>query len=219
MYEYLCSILVLPLFYIYICYIVTNRNEENSTQSIFKDVDILSPATIVGPLSNPTIEVIVPKASKQIISSIDAETVQRERGNEDFKNGNYAGAIKAYTICLGMKSKNTIAFSNRAYAYLKLKEYAKAEADCTFALNIDKTHVKSLVRRASARNSLGKHRAALVDLMSAQEVDPSASFIRVDINKTKELLRSAVNRAPFVDVSVVWEEGQAQAVQGPVMSA
>lgn len=58
-------------------------------------------------------------------------------------------------------------------AYIKLKEYVRAVIDCDCALNIEPTHVKSLLRRATALNALGKHRAALLDLLAAQDVEPS----------------------------------------------
>lgn len=81
------------------------------------------------------------------------QAAQREVGNAAFARGDYAAAVKSYTICLGLKKYNTVAFSNRAMAYLKLKEYHNAEIDCTSALAIDSTHVKSLHRRAAARAS------------------------------------------------------------------
>ncbi len=33
----------------------------------------------------------------------DAEEAERERGNLEFKNGNFTAAVKAYTKCLGLK--------------------------------------------------------------------------------------------------------------------
>ena len=45
------------------------------------------------------------------------------------------------------------------------------QADCTCALSIDATHIKSLLRRATARNALGKHRAALLDLLKLVDID------------------------------------------------
>jgi tetratricopeptide (TPR) repeat protein len=56
----------------------------------------------------------------------DVEEVERERGNAEFKGGNFSAAVKCYTKCLGLKARNYVAFSNRAMAYLKLKEYARA---------------------------------------------------------------------------------------------
>ncbi len=56
----------------------------------------------------------------------DLEEFERERGNAEFKVGNFTAAVKSYTKCLGLKGRNCVAFSNRAMAYLKLKEYARA---------------------------------------------------------------------------------------------
>lgn len=56
----------------------------------------------------------------------------------------------------------------------QLKEFVKAEADASVALQLDPRHVKSLHRRAVARNALGKHRAALGDLLQAAEIDPNS---------------------------------------------
>lgn len=39
-------------------------------------------------------------------------------------------------------SSSAIAFSNRAMAYLKTKEFKRADADATVALSIDPRHVK-----------------------------------------------------------------------------
>ena len=39
-------------------------------------------------------------------------------------------------------SRNPLAFSNRAMAYIKLKEFVRAEEDASMALKLDPTHVK-----------------------------------------------------------------------------
>lgn len=83
-------------------------------------------------------------------------------------------------------------------AYLKLKEYNRAITDCSCAISMQPDHVKSLLRRATAFNAVGKHRAALLDLQMAQQVEPSNKQVKIDLQLTKEMLRSAVNRAPLV---------------------
>jgi tetratricopeptide (TPR) repeat protein len=122
------------------------------------------------------------------------------RGNSEYRAGNFAAAVKSYTRCLGIRSGNAVAFSNRAAAFLKLKEYSKAESDCSSALAIDPGHIKSLTRRAAARTAAGQHRAALADLLRANSLDPAAGAIRAELSKARELLRNAVARAPFVPV-------------------
>jgi len=111
----------------------------------------------------------VPKA-RGVHVDRDAETAQREAGNKEYGQGNFTAAVKSYTKCLGLKAHNYVAFSNRAMAYIKLKEHIRAEQDCNSALSINAAHTKSLMRRATARNALGKHRASLADLYAAQEI-------------------------------------------------
>ncbi|KAJ8604787.1 hypothetical protein CTAYLR_001051 [Chrysophaeum taylorii] len=131
----------------------------------------------------------------------DAEAAQRELGNKMFANGDYAGAVKSYTVCLGLKKRNSVALSNRAMAYLKLKEFHNAEADCTSALGIDPTHVKSLHRRAAARDALGKHRAALADVQAALKLEPSNKALAAEALKIRQHLRACFAAAPLAPIS------------------
>ncbi|KAH8090163.1 hypothetical protein JL720_6473 [Aureococcus anophagefferens] len=122
---------------------------------------------------------------------------QRELGNKKFAAGDYDGAIRCYTLCLGLKKHNHVAFSNRAMAYLKQKEYHNAEADCSVALSIDASHVKSLQRRATARHALGKHRAAFVDASAALDLAPGTKALATQKAAILAALREAAKNAPF----------------------
>ena len=104
----------------------SDTSGQQTTQSVLESTQ-LTPASLADlPSSQSTNPSPVPKALGTA-SNVDIETYERERGNAEFKAGNFNGAIKCYTKCLGLKPKNYIAFSNRAMAYLKLKENHKAE--------------------------------------------------------------------------------------------
>ena len=175
----------------------------------------LTPKSIIPAATIRQVAPPVVPAARGVFSNTDAEAAERELGNKEFANGNFSAAVKSYTKCLGLKGKNYIAFSNRAMAYLKLKEYNRAESDCTCALSICPTHSKSLLRRATARNALGKHRAALADLLLAQDEDPANKQTRGEIQRTKEMLLSAVNRAPLVRLPVSIEDEVDVVMAGP----
>lgn len=132
-------------------------------------------------------------------SSKSREEIEREEGNAHYKRGDFVAAIKCYTRCLGYNARSAVVLSNRAMAYLKNREFAKAEADCTLALEVDACHLKSLSRRATARNALGKHRLALLDLERAATLDPKSRPVQTQITATKELLRTAIKRAPALN--------------------
>ncbi|CAM9177812.1 unnamed protein product, partial [Chrysoparadoxa australica] len=186
-----------------------------------------TPATIVGQV-RPA-RAVVPEPLGQVRDA-DLEEEERRKGNEHFKSGDFAAAAKCYTRCLGMNSKNVLAFSNRAMAYIKLREFLKAEQDCTLALRIDPQHAKSFQRRACARNALGMHRAALADLIQAGELMPNARDIRQETNRSRELLKAAMHRCPKKRVSITPElqpqplqplqqQQQQQSAKGPQLAA
>ena len=197
-----------------------NQEAETETTAVGPSAT-LTPATLVQRTAS-TLVAPPPSSVPRALGTAyqgDAELREREQGNEAFKLGDFALAVKAYTKCIGMKVRNHVAFSNRAMAYLKLKEYVRAEADTCCALHIDPTHVKSLLRRSTARTALGKHRAALQDLLQADELDPSSKSTKGEIGKVREVLRSAVGRAPAVKVTVQLQDDPelAVATEGPEM--
>jgi len=181
-----------------------------------KGNEALTPASLVAIHSIPEVApAAVPKASGEV-SAGGMEAKVREHGNSEYKKGNFVEAVKLYTKCIGLKSRNYIGFSNRAMAYLKMKDFLHAEKDCNSALSIEPSHIKSYIRRATARNSLGKHRGALQDLEYALNIisrfDDNNSntgdtkVIKADLLKTKEMLRNSISHAPMVSVPTQWVE-------------
>lgn len=162
----------------------------------------ITPASIVNTPHLVNTGKAVPKPAPRR-STDDLETEERNRGNDFFKKGDYEGAVKSYTRCLGINSRSGVAFSNRAMAYLKLREFGRAEKDASSALEIDPAHIKSYQRRSSARVSLGKLRAALRDLKTAENIDGGGKGLAVEIRKCTEALRDAVKRAPKRRIRVV----------------
>ena len=82
----------------------------------------------------------------------------KDKGNQLFKQGDYVGAISAYSVGLDAKTKdlNTpsnrascIALrTNRALCFLLLKQFDECYKDCTAALTLDPKCFKALYRRA-----------------------------------------------------------------------
>ncbi|OQR90010.1 RNA polymerase II-associated protein [Thraustotheca clavata] len=136
------------------------------------------------------------------IPRVSREVLEKENGNAHFKAGEYAAAVKCYTRSLGYNPRNAIVLSNRAMAHLKLKEYLKAEQDTTLAIQIDANHVKSYSRRATARNALGKHHLALLDLEAALALEPQNKTIHAQVKSTRETLKLSIKRAPLQSIPV-----------------
>ena len=142
----------------------------------------------------------VPADARPLAEPENPEEAQRRLGNEKFARGDYEGAVRSYSLCLGLKARNHVALSNRAMAYLKQNQYNNAEADCDTALTYEPDHFKSLQRRATARHALGKHRAAAQDVMRALRIEPSSKALLAQQQRILTALRSAAADAPFVAV-------------------
>mmetsp|Transcript_17496 Transcript_17496/g.34397 ORF Transcript_17496/g.34397 Transcript_17496/m.34397 type:complete len:565 (-) Transcript_17496:310-2004(-) len=136
------------------------------------------------------------------VESKPRDVLERERGNDYFKQGNFAQAIKFYTRAIGFNPKSAAAYSNRAMALLKLKDYSSSEMDCCSALELDPQHVKSLTRRGTARNALGRHRAAYIDFLRVRELEPHNRQAIAELARTRELIRSSSRRAPRKSIEI-----------------
>jgi tetratricopeptide (TPR) repeat protein len=61
----------------------------------------------------------------------------KDQGNEAMKLLDYALAVSKYTSSLEADPANLLTRNNRAQAYLKLKQFGKAEADASYVLEKD----------------------------------------------------------------------------------
>ncbi|KAM4757321.1 tetratricopeptide repeat protein 12 isoform 3-T3 [Cyanocitta cristata] len=68
----------------------------------------------------------------------------KEKGNEAFREGDFALAIRRYTEGLERLKDKQELYTNRAQAYLKLHEYEKAISDCEWALKSRQCYEKML---------------------------------------------------------------------------
>ena len=123
----------------------------------------------------------VPADARPLAEPENPEEAQRRLGNEKFSKGDYEGAVRSYSLCLGLKARNHVALSNRAMAYLKQNQYNNAEADCDTALSYEPDHFKSLQRRA-------------------WRIEPSSKALLAQQQRILAALRSAAADAPFVSV-------------------
>lgn len=115
----------------------------------------------------------------------------KERGNHNFKIGDYDEAINSYTVAIEADRGNPALYGNRAMAFLKnaethrsklpkndplpelvLKYYRAADQDCSQALRCDKDFVKAYYRRGLARKGLGMIQEAVFDFEAVLRLEP-----------------------------------------------
>lgn len=146
-----------------------------------------------------------PKPVNNLSTTKHDSTAEEERnqGNEYFSKGKYEEAVLCYTQCLNkpdVGESKALVYSNRAMAHIKLKNWKQAEEDSTSALEVNPHHFKSYQRRCVARLSMGKLRAAMLDVCSAQDTCIDSQSSLAEINKLRlkveKALVAAAKRAP-----------------------
>lgn len=109
--------------------------------------------------------------------------MEKEKGNEYFKKGQYDLAIECYSRGIQAHSTNPMIIANRAMAYLKIQRFQEAEDDCTLALALDPTYVKAFMRRGTARMSLNRVSEAVEDFQRAVELEPKNKQAKTDLEQ------------------------------------
>ncbi|KAG7267581.1 hypothetical protein CRUP_006001, partial [Coryphaenoides rupestris] len=73
------------------------------------------------------------------------------------------------------EAERAVLYRNRSACYLRLEDYAKAEADAAKALDTDPGDVKARFRRAQACQKLGRLDQAFVDAQQCAQLEPKNS--------------------------------------------
>jgi FK506-binding protein 4/5 len=109
-------------------------------------------------------------------------------GNASFNVGDYARAIKKYSkviysfqydkylsdeLLARVNSIKLACFSNISLAKIKQNKPVDAIKMCNEALQIDKNHIKSLIRRAELYFSINDYDQAAADCAKAREIEPN----------------------------------------------
>ncbi|XP_026166121.1 tetratricopeptide repeat protein 1 isoform X2 [Mastacembelus armatus] len=105
----------------------------------------------------------------------------KEKGNSQFKAGDWVEAERSYTEALGLcpvcfSKERAVLFSNRAAARLHLDLKEQAIADCTRELNPD--YLRALLRRADLYEQTEKLDEALEDYKRVLDQDPNQTRAR-----------------------------------------
>uniref|UniRef100_A0A8C8RIY7 Tetratricopeptide repeat protein 1 n=1 Tax=Pelusios castaneus TaxID=367368 RepID=A0A8C8RIY7_9SAUR len=107
----------------------------------------------------------------------------KEKGNEQFKKGEYGEAEdsykKALQVCPACYQKDrSVLFSNRAAARMKQDKTEAALSDCCKAIELDPNYIRALLRRAELYEKTEKLDEALEDYKAVLEKDPSVHHAR-----------------------------------------
>ncbi|CAF4439319.1 unnamed protein product, partial [Rotaria sp. Silwood2] len=125
----------------------------------------------------------------------------REQGNQAFKQGKFQDAIDQYTEALNLltnlplsetiKNELTKCYSNRSQCYINLNQYEDAIEDATRALEYTPADQKSLYRRSTAFEHLGKLHEAISDAQRLISISSKGSSTDEQTNTLLRKLRES----------------------------
>lgn len=133
----------------------------------------------------PRSKVII-KGGRNTTSDIDRT---KDQANLYFTTKEYIKALESYQKCLELNPNDelkALLFSNKAECFLRLNKYFECESEATKALDINKFHTKSLVRRGKARRMLGKFKSSIEDFDAAIMIEPQNTIISQEKTKTEK---------------------------------
>ena len=96
----------------------------------------------------------------------------RERGESLRADGDYVGAIEAYSAALRLDPRMGYAFFGRGLAHYFRGDLAKAVEDLTQCIQIDPTLTPAIQQRGWVNYKLGQFEDAIADFERAIHVDP-----------------------------------------------
>ncbi|XP_045226948.2 tetratricopeptide repeat protein 12 isoform X5 [Macaca fascicularis] len=96
----------------------------------------------------------------------------KDKGNEAFAEGNYETAILHYSEGLEKLKDVKVLYTNRAQAYMKLKNYEKALVDCEWALKCDEKCTKAYFHMGKANLALKNYSVSRECYKKILEINP-----------------------------------------------
>nr|CAH7721404.1 unnamed protein product [Callosobruchus chinensis] len=108
-------------------------------------------------------------------SYINPELSEKEKeiGNELFKKGDYATAVKHYTEAIKRNPSDAKLYSNRAACYTKLAAFDLGLKDCDKCVELDPKFIKGWIRKGHILQGMQQHSKAISAFQKALELDPN----------------------------------------------
>lgn len=110
------------------------------------------------------------------------------KGNECMKSKDYSEAVNCYSKSIALFQDESATYSNRALAYIKTREFARAVEDANTALTLDPTYIKAYHRRGKAYQALSKLELAIKDFQFILEKEPGNKAVISDLKDCRQKL-------------------------------
>lgn len=106
------------------------------------------------------------------IDPVKAEE-EKELGNNKFKEGDYAAAVKHYSEAILRNPDDPKYYSNRAACYTKLAAFDLGLKDCDKCLELDPKFIKGWIRKGKILQGMQQQGKAISAYQRALDLDPN----------------------------------------------
>ncbi|CCD23612.1 protein serine/threonine phosphatase NDAI_0B05790 [Naumovozyma dairenensis CBS 421] len=113
----------------------------------------------------------------------------KNEGNKYIKEKKYTKAVEYYTKAIELDSTQSIFFSNRALAQLKLDNFQSCLDDCNSALELDPKNIKAYHRRGLSQLGLLHFKKAKNDLSIVLKAKPSDATAKRALDMCEKVIR------------------------------
>ncbi|KAM9987449.1 hypothetical protein ACTFIZ_005181 [Dictyostelium cf. discoideum] len=93
--------------------------------------------------------------------SVDQSIIEKNKGVEHFKKGEFPEAIKCFEEAIRRNPKDHTIYSNRSATYSKLLEYKLAIKDADKCIELEPTFIKGYIRKGTALFAMREYQQAL----------------------------------------------------------
>ena len=118
---------------------------------------------------------MIKKKKEEEYINPELSEVEKQKGNELIKAGNFAEAQKCYTEAIKRNPKDAKIYSNRAACYTKLMSFDLALKDCDSAIELDPGFIKAYLRKANALKGMGQTSKAQAAYEKVMELDSNCT--------------------------------------------
>lgn len=119
----------------------------------------------------------------------------KEKGNDEFRKGDFAKAIENYTYATEMDPKNPVYFTNRSMCYFKMGEHAKSLRDAEKSIKLNNNWVKGYYRAGMAQVEMGQFKEAVKSLEQAAAMEPATAAYSEAAADAKRRLMATMTKA------------------------
>ncbi|XP_030762728.1 stress-induced-phosphoprotein 1 [Sitophilus oryzae] len=119
------------------------------------------------------VEKIIKEEEKKAYINPEEAEKEKEIGNDFFKKGDYATAVKHYTEAVKRNPEDPKIYSNRAACYTKLAAFDLGLKDCEKCVELDPKFIKGWVRKGNILQVMQQPSKAISAFQKALEIDPN----------------------------------------------